>query len=175
MFTCFLHFGKAENRWRDSFGDKREIEKRLLFRSLFAGRTDVYPRRYETRDERAGYSPVCANEWTPGVCGKPKVRCQSCPTRKLLPVTDEVIRLHLSGFDGRGKSFVASVYPMLLDETCLFLAVDFDRDGWREDAAAFADACRARNVPVAVERSRSGNGAHAWFFFAEPVPAALAR
>jgi hypothetical protein len=82
------------------------------------------PRRYETRDGRAGYSPVCANEWALGVCGKPKTKCQSCPSRKLLPVTDEVIRRHLSGYDERGRSFTAGVYPMLLGETCLFLAVD---------------------------------------------------
>ena len=69
----------------------------------------------------------------------------------------------------------AGVYPMLADETCWFLAVDFDRKSWMQDVAAFRDTTRAKGVPVAIERSRSGNGAHAWIFFAEPVPAAAAR
>jgi hypothetical protein len=64
---------------------------------------------------------------------------------------------------------------MLADETCWFLAVDFDKKSWMQDVAAFRDTTRAKGVPVAIERSRSGNGAHAWIFFAEPVPAAAAR
>jgi hypothetical protein len=88
---------------------------------------------------------------------------------------DDVIRWHLSGHDPDGQSFVAGVYPLLRDETCFFLAVDFDKAGWQEDAAAFLDACRRLNLPTAIERSRSGQGAHVWFFFAEAIPAALAR
>jgi superfamily II DNA or RNA helicase/very-short-patch-repair endonuclease len=151
-------------------------EKIALFRSLFRGREDLYPRRFESRKTgKAGYAPACANEWARGVCEKPQIKCAECPHRRFLPVTDEVVRWHLSGRDELGRNFVMGVYPMLLDETCLLLAVDFDKEHWREDAGAFVETCRALDVPVALERSRSGNGAHVWFFFAEAVSASVAR
>src|SRR5690606_25087879 len=84
-------------------------------------------------------------------------------------------RWHLSGVDDAGAPFVAGVYPLLLDETCRFVAADFDKDGWEQDALAFVAACRRLNLPVALERSRSGLGAHAWRFFDAVVPAGLAR
>jgi len=150
--------------------------KIALFRSLFRGRDDIYPRRFESRKTgKSGYAPACANEWVRGICEKPRIKCAECPNRRFLPVTDDVIRWHLSGHDADGQSFVAGVYPLLRDETCFFLAVDFDKAGWQEDAAAFLDACRRLNLPTAIERSRSGQGAHVWFFFAEAIPAALAR
>ncbi|HKS38107.1 MAG TPA: DEAD/DEAH box helicase family protein, partial [Verrucomicrobiae bacterium] len=152
------------------------IEKIALFRSLFRGREDVYPRRFESRKTgKAGYAPACANEWVRGVCEKPKIKCAECPNRRFLPVTDEVIRWHLIGRDVQARDFVMGVYPMLLDETCLFLAVDFDRESWQEDSDAFVKTCRQLDVPVALERSRSGNGGHVWFFFAEAVSASVAR
>jgi superfamily II DNA or RNA helicase/very-short-patch-repair endonuclease len=152
------------------------LAKIALFRSLFRGREDVYPRRFESRKTgRSGYAPACANEWVRGVCEKPRIKCAECPNRRFLPVTDNVIRWHLSGHDGEGQPFVAGVYPLLQDEACFFLAVDFDKAGWREDAAAFLEACRHLNLPAALERSRSGRGAHVWFFFEEAIPATLAR
>ena len=90
-------------------------------------------------------------------------------------MTDEVIRWHLSGFDQAGQPFVAGIYPMLQDETCFFLAVDFDKEGWREDAGAFLETCRAMGIPAVLERSRSGHGGHVWLFFEEAVTAAAAR
>ena len=150
--------------------------KIALFRSLFRGREDVYPRRFESRRTgKSGYAPACANEWVPGICEKPRIKCAECPNRRFLPVTDDVIRWHLSGHDETGQAFVAGVYPLLQDETCFFLAVDFDKAAWREDATAFLQACRRLNLPVALERSRSGRGAHVWFFFEEAIPASLAR
>ena len=150
--------------------------KIALFRSLFRGREDVYPRRFESRKTgKSGYAPACANEWVRGICEKPRIKCAECPHRRFLPVTDDVVRWHLSGCDADGQPFVAGVYPLLLDDTCFFLAVDFDKAGWREDAAAFLDACRRLKLPAALERSRSGRGAHVWFFFEEAIPAALAR
>ena len=147
-----------------------------LFRSLFRGRDDVYPRRFESRKTgKAGYAPACANEWVRGVCEKPRIKCAECPNRRFLPVTDDVIRWHLSGSDAEGQPFVAGVYPLLQDETCFFLAVDFDKAGWRDDAAAFLETCRDLNLPAALERSRSGRGAHVWFFFEDAIPATLAR
>ena len=150
--------------------------KIALFRSLFRGRDDVYPRRFESRRTgKSGYAPACANEWVRGICEKPRIKCADCPHRRFLPVTDEVIRCHLSGRDETGQSFTAGVYPMLQDETCFFLAADFDKEGWSEDAACFVETCRRMHLPCALERSRSGRGAHVWFFFEEAVPAALAR
>src|ERR1700730_15565929 len=103
-------------------------EKIALFRSLFRGREDVYPRRFESRKTgKAGYAPACANEWVRGICEKPRVKCAECAHRRFLPVTDEVIRWHLSGSDANGETFVAGVYPLLQDETCWFLAIDFDK------------------------------------------------
>jgi hypothetical protein len=150
--------------------------KIALFRSLFRGRDDVYPRRFENRKTgRSGYQPACANEWARGVCEKPKVKCVVCPQRRFLPVDKEVVRWHLAGRDDTGRNFVMGVYPMLQDETCFFLAADFDKAQWQEDAAAVLETCRRMNLPVALERSRSGNGGHVWLFFEEAIPAALAR
>ena len=151
-------------------------DKIALFRSLFRGRDDVYPRRFESgKTGRSGYAPACANEWVRGVCEKPRIKCAESPNRRFLPVTDDVIRWHLSGCDPEGQHFVAGVYPLLQDETCFFLAVDFDKAGWRDDGAAFLETCRHLNLPAALERSRSGRGAHVWFFFEEAIPAALVR
>jgi superfamily II DNA or RNA helicase/very-short-patch-repair endonuclease len=150
--------------------------KIALFRRLFRGREDVYPRRFESRKTgRAGYAPACGNEWVRGICEKPQIKCADCPNRRFLPLTDEVIRWHLSGNDDTGREFVAGIYPMLLDETCYFLAVDFDKTGWREDATAFLDTCRRMELPAVLERSRSGKGGHVWLFFEHAVPVALAR
>ncbi len=150
--------------------------KIALFRSLFRGRDDVYPRRFESRRTgKSGYAPACGNEWVPGICEKPRVKCADCPHRRFLAVTDDVVRWHLSGRDDAGQPFVAGVYPMFQDETCFFLAADFDKEAWREDATAFAETCRSMNLPYALERSRSGAGAHVWLFFEELLPAALAR
>src|SRR4029450_9792929 len=125
--------------------------KIALFRSLFRGRDDVYPRRFESRKTgRSGYAPACANEWVRGVCEKPRIKCAECPNRRFLSVTDEVIRWHLSGRDDAGQPFVAGVYPMLLDETCFLLAVDSTR----------AVGCRVarRNGEVADEVKLSAAG-----------------
>jgi superfamily II DNA or RNA helicase len=153
------------------------IEKKIaLFRRLFRGRSDVFPIRWENRTMgRSGYAPACANEWRRGICEKPKVKCSACPNQAFLPVDDVSIERHLRGTDADGAPFVMGVYPMLADNTCSFLAADFDEGEWRRDAFAFRDSCERHGIPVAIERSRSGNGAHAWIFFNEPIPAALAR
>ena len=151
-------------------------EKIALFRFLFRGREDVYSRRFESRKTgKSGYAPACGNEWVPGICEKPRIKCAECPHRRFLPITDDVIRWHLSGRDAAGQPFVAGVYPMLLDETCFFVAVDFDKGSWLEDALGFVETCRTMNLSPALERSRSGRGGHVWLFFDEAVPAALGR
>ena len=150
--------------------------KIALFRALFRGREDVYPRRFESKKTgKSGYSPACSNAWVRGVCDKRAVKCAACLNRQFLPVTAETVRCHLSGQDETGRPFVMGVYPMLLDETCFFLAADFDKKNWREDASAVLETCRQLELPAALERSRSGNGAHLWLFFVEALPAGLAR
>ena len=81
--------------------------------------------------------------------------------------------MHLRG--GQDGNFVAGVYPLLQDNTCRFLAIDLDKASWADDASALVETCQAKAVPAALERSRSGNGGHVWFFFSEPVPAGTAR
>jgi len=151
-------------------------EKIKIFRNLFKGRKDVFPIRWEnSKSGKAGYAIACGNEWIRGICCKPRVKCSECENKAFLPVTDDTIRFHLSGKDIRGRPFCAGVYPMLQDETCWFLAVDFDKETWQSDIIAFSRTCRNFGVPVCNERSRSGNGGHAWLFFSEPVPASDAR
>ena len=173
----------------------RPTDRVALFRSLFRGREDVYALRWESlKTGKSGYQPVCKNDWIQGLCRRPQVRCAACPNREFVPVTDRAIGRHLFGAEmpdehilartssgafrppGYAKrDFVMGVYPLLEDETCWFLAADFDKKHWPADIAAFRQACLRSGVLVAFERSRSGNGAHAWLFFAEPIPAALAR
>ena len=154
-------------------------EKIALFRGLFRGREDVYPRRFErVRTGKVGYQPVCRNEWVRAVCEKPKIHCEDCANRAFLPVNNGVVRNHLLGIDPQDKSrrdFTIGVYPMLLDETCWFLAADFDKATWQDDTKTFLETCKLFDVPAALERSRSGNGGHIWIFFSEPILAVLAR
>jgi superfamily II DNA or RNA helicase/very-short-patch-repair endonuclease len=150
--------------------------KIALFRSLFRGRDDVYPRRFESRQTgKSGYQPACGNEWAPGLCEKPKIKCAACPNQQFLPVTDHVVRWHLSGHDDSGRDFVMGVYPLLRDDTCFFLAADLDKAEWQEDAQAILETCRRLDLAAALERSRSGNGGHIWLFFKQAIPATLAR
>jgi len=145
-------------------------EKVSLFSRLFRGRTDVYPIRWESKTTgKSGYSPACANEWRPGICNKPRIKCSDCNQRLLNPLSDAVIYDHLAG------EHTIGVYPLLTDDTCHFLAADFDEAEWKEDALAFVQSCKELGVPVALEISRSGNGAHAWVFFSGSVSARDAR
>lgn len=150
-------------------------EKKIaLFRSLFVGREDVFARRWVQRKTgKSGYQPVCKNEWT-NLCDKRANKCASCSHRELLPVTDKDVFRHLAGKDADGRD-VIGIYPLLPDDTCRFLCADFDEKMYQEDALAFAEVCEAWGVPVSIERSRSGNGAHVWMFFSERIAAALAR
>jgi hypothetical protein len=141
-----------------------------LFMSLFKGRSDVYAKRWENKNKGiSGYSPVCLNQWQAGVCKKPKISCSKCENKDYAALDEDAIENHLRG------NIVAGVYPMLQDETCHFLAVDFDEADWQNDISVFRDICIELSIPFAVERSRSGNGGHVWFFFEAHVSAALAR
>lgn len=145
-------------------------QKISLFRSLFRGREDVYPKLWVSKKSgKKGYSPVCENEWVRDLCRKSAVKCSDCENRKFSALNDEVIRQHLNGHVTIGA------YPMFQDETCYFLAVDFDKYTWQDDVKAFINTCKQNNIPASLERSRSGNGGHVWIFFSEPVRAVVAR
>jgi superfamily II DNA or RNA helicase len=169
--------GPAEPGIRASLPDrpsppapKTPEDKVKLFRQLFRRRGDVFPTRFVgKRTGKPGYAPACTNKFVHGVCELPKVKCGECSNRAFVPVDDSAVLAHLQG------RHVMGVYPLLEDETCWFLAVDFDKSTWTEDVLAFVATCRQVGLPPAVERSRSGEGAHVWFFFSEPVPSAAAR
>ena len=137
---------------------------------LFHARRDVYSERFESRKTgKAGYQPVCANLWRKPLCQKPKVRCHECQHRILVPLSEEIVAQHLSG------KVTLGIYPLLSAETCWFVAADFDKEGWQEDALSFVRACRNHGVEPAIERSRSGKGGHVWVFFGDVVLARTAR
>lgn len=141
-----------------------------LFKSLFKGREDIYATRWENRvSGKSGYTPVCLNRRKQALCGRPRIPCSKCSHQNYAEFDEEVIKRHLLG------KMVVGIYPLLKDETCWFLAMDFDDDGWRKDIAMVRKVCNDFQIPIAVERSRSGNGGHVWFFFEQPVAAILAR
>jgi hypothetical protein len=150
---------------------KLSTEQKIeLFRSLFRGREDVYAVRWEGPNGRHGYSPASKRDWKAYNAAKLEDRKRvDKETRTYLPLSNQTIHEHLAGKQTIG------VYPLLPDETCWFLAADFDKDTWQEDATAFLESCNALAVPAALERSRSGKGGHVWVFFDQPVSAVLAR
>lgn len=145
-------------------------EKIDLFLKLFRCRDDVYPKLWENKSKGTkGYSPACGNEWVRGVCGKPRVKCSDCQGQSFLKLDEVAVEAHL-----RGTATVGT-YAISTDDNCVFLACDFDGDGWQDDVRTYRNVAKSLGVDVAVERSRSGAGAHAWVFFQSPVPARLAR
>lgn len=149
-----------------SFSVNQKVE---LFTKLFKGRQDVFARRWENSKGRSGYSFACHNEWVSGKCNKPRIKCNECHHRDYKALDDKIIYDHLAGKQ------VIGLYPLLADNTCSLLAADFDKDDWQDAIQAMAQACLQLNIPHAIEISRSGNGAHLWIFFSEPVLAREAR
>ncbi|WP_419871678.1 TOTE conflict system archaeo-eukaryotic primase domain-containing protein [Candidatus Pristimantibacillus sp. PTI5] len=141
-----------------------------MYRSLFREREDVYPVRWTNKAGKSGYSPDCQNEWTV-VCKKPQIKCSECPHQAFEPLSDGIVARHLDAKTNR----TIGIYPMLQDETCWFLAMDFDKQNWQQDAAAVLATCKEWHIPATLERSRSGNGGHIWFFFQQPIEAVIAR
>ncbi|WP_218143000.1 TOTE conflict system archaeo-eukaryotic primase domain-containing protein [Nitrosomonas marina] len=167
---------KHQEQQREALQQFSSQEKIHIFRQLFRGREDVFPKRWDNRKTgRSGYSPACSNEWVRGICEKPRIKCTECPNQGFIKVSDDVIRQHLTGKDAQNNDATIGVYPLLPDETCWFLAADFDKEYWQKDIAAFMKTCSNKAVPAYVERSRSGNGGHVWIFFSSPVAASDAR
>lgn len=156
------------------------IDERLrLFQSLFKGREDVFARRWFSKTTgKSGYQPVCINEWKQGICDKKKYRCVICPNRNFAPLTTQDMYRHLEGKDEYCCD-VVGLYAIMQDNNCAFLCADFDdkncKYGYKEDVLAYVGVCREWLIPYAIERSRSGNGAHVWIFFESPLPASKAR
>nr|MDQ3642549.1 DEAD/DEAH box helicase [Actinomycetota bacterium] len=134
-------------------------EKVALLRTLFGARSDVFAIRWENASNgKSGWSPAVRGGWS-----------NKRRSKEHLPLTDEVLARHL-----RGEATIG-IYPLLPGDTCTLLACDFDHGSWALDALAYLDACHGAEVPAAIERSRSGEGAHVWVFFEEAVPASTAR
>ena len=145
-------------------------EKIKIFMEVFKGRTDLYAKRWTSnKTGKSGYSPVCKNEFSIYKCDKPRMKCSECPYRELLPLTDDIILKHLKG------EITIGIYPLLPGDLCNFLAIDFDKKTYENDVSAFWSICDELDIPVYVERSRSGNGAHVWIFFEESISARIAR
>jgi hypothetical protein len=150
--------------------DERARKRIALFRNLFRGREDVYARRWENADGRSGHVPAAVKDWKAINKSRPEQRKKvDQKTRKFLPLTEGVIENHLLGKETVG------VYPLLPDETCWFLAADFDKKTWEYDSRAFLETCQQLSVPAVLERSRSGKGGHIWIFFDRAPPAITAR
>ena len=138
-----------------------EAAKVAFFGALFAARTDVYATRWDNpHTGKHGWIPAVRGTWRKGVRHE---------DRGYLPLTAKVIESHL-----RGEVHIG-LYPLLDGDRCWWLAADFDKEEALFDAFMYVKAGRALQVPVALEVSRSGTGAHAWVFFTSPVPAETAR
>ncbi|GIN73172.1 helicase [Bacillus sp. J14TS2] len=135
-------------------------EKTRLLRELFKGRNDVYALRWESKSGEKGYKPARQ---------KSHIKYDQTQNRKHLPLTDQVLVEHM-----KGKKTIG-IYPLLKNETCMFLAIDFDKKEWKKDVLTFCETCKGLDIPYHVERSRSGNGAHIWIFFSSPISAKTAR
>ncbi len=161
------------NQIKTSFTNEDKVN---IFMNYFKGRDDVYPYLSIDKNDpsKKYYIPKCANEWNKNVCNKTMgKKCKNCNYWMDKPIDKEVIRNHLFG------NIPIGIYPMLDDETCYFLAFDFDdkknENDIKEDVLAFTNICNKYNVPISIERSRSGHGIHAWIFFKNNIKALTAR
>ena len=164
-------YGKVEKQ--STIEEKKSMsneEKIKIFMDVFKGRTDVYAKRWTSnKTGKSGYTPVCKNEFSTFKCDKTRVKCNECVFRELVPLTEDIILKHLRG------EITVGIYPLLPGDMCNFLAMDFDKKNYEKDVIAIWNTCDELNIPIYVEKSRSGNGAHIWLFFEEGIPAKIAR
>lgn len=148
------------------FPDQTNVD---VFKSLFKGREDVFAVRWE-KGNKSGYMP--AYFYDPYHLRAHKMNggtFQNYNEKSHLNLTDEQIQKHLNGLQQIG------VYPLLEENNSWFLAADFDKANWQDEAIAFLNACKEKQIPAYLERSRSGNGGHVWVFFDKPYPAIKSR
>jgi hypothetical protein len=155
-----------ELQYQQEFSAAQKVE---LFMHLFQGRTDIFAQHWKNLKGRSGYSVACENEWAPKLCHKPKTKCMECANQRFNQFNKHVIYQHLTG------KKVVGLYPLLQDNTCQLLAIDFDKSDWKEAISAVIRVCSDLKIPHVVEISRSGQGAHLWVFMSEPFPAKDAR
>ncbi len=146
-------------------------EKIALFKSLFRGREDVFAVRWEKKDGSAsGYTPVCLNEWKTDICNKlQSKKCKDCAHSQYIGISEQHIEQHLRGAKTYG------IYPLLNDNSSCFIVADFDENDWQEKIDGFHGICSKHDLPAYIERSRSGNGGHAWIFCEDKYPAYKSR
>ena len=151
-------------------------EKVKIFMNYFKGRDDVYP--YLSIDKNNPnvkyYIPACANEWKNGVCNKTMgKKCRNCQYRENKPLSKDII------YKNMYENNPIGIYPLLENDTCYFLSLDFDNKNTnndiKSDVLAFANICDKYKIPIAIERSRSGKGIHIWIFFDKNIKAITAR
>ena len=139
-------------------------EKIALYSSLFRGRMDMYPRRWE-KNGKSGWSPAYSFDWNDFNAHRAKGGTIKTFEHKILsPITDEILSNHLLGKETIG------IYPIVSDNSSYFIAADFDEGDWKSDCQKFVGACKNSGIEAYVEISRSGNGAHAWMFFESTYP-----
>lgn len=145
---------------------KKDIE---LYKSFFRGRTDIYTVRWE-KDGGSGYIPAYKVDWSD--YNKHKAQggtFKDYKNKEYLPFDNSAIESHLSGKETCG------IYPLLEDNTSYFIAVDFDKENWKETILRLYNTCNKFIIPCYIERSRSGNGGHLWAFFENAFPAEQSR
>lgn len=164
-------YGKVEKEETEQEPKNISSEEKVkIFMEIFKGRTDLYAKRWTSnKTGKSGYSPVCKNEFSAYKCDKPRIKCNECPYRELLPLTEDVVLKHLKG------DITIGIYPLLPGDLCNFLAIDFDKKTYEKDVIAFWNTCDDLGIPIYVEKSRSGDGAHVWIFFEESISARIAR
>ena len=169
----YAQLKKEEENIKSQLSLEQRVE---IYMSYFRGRDDVYPYLSINKNNPniKYYIPACVNEWKVGVCNKTMGKpCKTCQYKELKPINYDVIKNHIY------NNKTIGIYPLLEDETCYFLAFDFDdkkdENHIKDDVLAFAKVCDENNVPIAIEKSRSGKGIHCWLFFNEKIKAVTAR
>lgn len=172
-------FLKAELRKRGYFylsaNEKLStIDKIEIYLSYFKGRPDVYAERYfSKKHQKFGWNPACDRSFQAG-CKKGKIKnyCSICPISQFPPLDEDILKRH---FTGKLTCEGIGIYPLLTDNTCYLLVMDFDEDNWFDDMLSVYKIALRYDIYPLMERSSSGHGGHLWLFFAIPVKALKAR